>query len=180
MTDAQEGRFQKLNIDQLHLRKVLPRLTLRRVVKRRPRDRPQCALLTNRQVRMIALNHPAPHFPPKGLSFLSKKELATASSPILACRSLTGSSSMTGYRVQTHRTRHPAAPVSIDCSSSPLGVCIRTPAGNRGTPDLLASSDAVSSPFNASSATFALNSRACCFRFDIFDPLQGEDQQAAN
>ncbi|CAN0601862.1 unnamed protein product, partial [Ectocarpus sp. 12 AP-2014] len=36
------------------------------------------------------------------------------------------------------------------------------------------------SPFSDSSATFALNSGACCFRFDIFDLLRGEDQQTAN
>ncbi|MEO1950157.1 hypothetical protein, partial [Thioclava sp.] len=32
----------------------------------------------------------------------------------------------------------------------------------------------------ASSATFALNSVACCVRFDISAPLLGEDQQTAN
>lgn len=32
----------------------------------------------------------------------------------------------------------------------------------------------------ASSATFALNSGACCVRFDISDLLLGEDQQTAN
>jgi hypothetical protein len=37
-----------------------------------------------------------------------------------------------------------------------------------------------SPPFSASSATFALNSGACCFRFDIFHLLRGEDQQTAN
>ncbi len=46
--------------------------------------------------------------------------------------------------------------------------------------DRLASSAAVSSPFRASSATFALNSGACCFRFDISDLLLVEDQQTAN
>ena len=36
------------------------------------------------------------------------------------------------------------------------------------------------SPFRASSATFALNSGACCLRFDISDLLLVEDQQTAN
>jgi hypothetical protein len=43
---------------------------------------------------MIALNHPAPHVPPQGLSFLSRKELATTSSPILPlmdCKQTTAS-----------------------------------------------------------------------------------------
>ena len=40
------------------------------------------------------------------------------------------------------------------------------------TPNRLASSDAVCSPFSASSATFALNSGLCCFRFDIVGLLK--------
>jgi len=48
------------------------------------------------------------------------------------------------------------------------------------TPSRLAGSDTVASPFSASSATFALNPGACCFRFDIFDLLRGEDQQTAS
>src|SRR5690606_20498430 len=36
-------------------------------------------------------------------------------------------------------------------------------------PKRLANSDTVSSPFNASRATFALNSGECCLRFDISD-----------
>ena len=70
-------------------REVLVRLTLRRIVKGRTRDLQQSALPADRQVQMVAFDHAAPHFPPQGFSFLSKKELATASSPILACRSLT-------------------------------------------------------------------------------------------
>jgi hypothetical protein len=44
----------------------------------------------------------------------------------------------------------------------------------------LASSAAVSSPFRASGATFALNLGACCLHFDISDLLLVEDQQTAN
>ena len=92
--------------------------------------------LTDRQVRMVAFDHGAPHFPPQDLSFLSKKELATALAgslepspmvlepvahplatvhppihPIFACRSLTWFSSMTGALRMPH-SKTPDAPSS--------------------------------------------------------------------
>jgi len=48
------------------------------------------------------------------------------------------------------------------------------------TPNRLASSLTVPSPFSASNATFALNSGRCCFRFDMSDLLCIEDQQTTN
>ena len=38
---------------------------------------------------MVRFNHAPPHLPPQGFSFFSQNELATATSPIRACRSLT-------------------------------------------------------------------------------------------
>jgi hypothetical protein len=43
---------------------------------------------------VVTLYHPAPHFPVQGLTFRDKKSLATANSPILACRSRTVSSAI--------------------------------------------------------------------------------------
>lgn len=89
LSNAEERRVEELHIDQPHQRKVLLGLSLRRIVERRPRDRQQRALSAHGKVRMVAFDHTAPQFPPQGSSSLSKKELATAGSPILACRSLT-------------------------------------------------------------------------------------------
>ncbi|MGR3397955.1 MAG: hypothetical protein ACU0DH_05750 [Paracoccus sp. (in: a-proteobacteria)] len=50
----------------------------------------------------------------------------------------------------------------------------------RGTPNRLASLDTVASPFNASSAPFAVISGACCLPFDIDDLSRGEDQHTAD
>lgn len=78
LPDTEEGRFQELFVDQPHEGKVLRGLPLQGVIEGRARDRQQLALLSDRQLRMIRLNHAAPHFPPQGFSFLSKKELSTA------------------------------------------------------------------------------------------------------
>jgi len=71
-TNTEERRIQELHVDQPHQREVLLGLTLRRVIERRPGNRQQRALLVDGQVRMVAFDHAAPHFPPQGLSFLSK------------------------------------------------------------------------------------------------------------
>ena len=84
LTDTIERRLQELLIDQTHQRQIERRFALGFVVERRARDRQQTALLGNRQAGMIHLNHGLPHLPVQGLSFRSKKSLATASSPILA------------------------------------------------------------------------------------------------
>lgn len=41
-------------------------------------------------------------------------------------------------------------------------------------------SASVSPPFRASKTIFALNSSACCLRFDVSDLLPAEDQQTSN
>ena len=69
----------------------------------------QLALPPNRQIRVVRLDHAAPHVPPQGFSFRSKKELATASSPILAWSSFTCSSSISGF-LRFPRSNTPDAP----------------------------------------------------------------------
>ena len=94
-----------------------------------------------------------------------------AHSPILACKSLTCSSSISGV-FRPPRSKTPDAPSSKARFHWWIIV--------GWTPNRLASSLTVSSPFSASNATFALNSGWCCFRFDIVDLLRVEDQQTTN
>ncbi len=89
LANTKERRFQKLFIDHTHQIEVQFCLTLRLVIKRRPGDRQQSALPRNLQIWKVRLNHLTPHLPVQGLSLRSKKSLATANSPILACKSLT-------------------------------------------------------------------------------------------
>ena len=72
-------------------------LALRRVVKRRARDRQKEALRPDRQRGVGTFKHPAPHVPVQGLSFRDKKSLATASSPSLACNDRTVYSSTSAF-----------------------------------------------------------------------------------
>jgi len=65
-------------VDLHHPVEVQRRYALRRVLKRRPRDRQQPALRPERQLGMGWFDHPPPHFPIQGLSFRDKKSLATA------------------------------------------------------------------------------------------------------
>ena len=198
-------------IDLPHQSEVLLRLALGRAGERRTRDRQQLALPADRQVRVVRLDHAAPHVPPQGFSFRSKKELATVSplslGPMafqwLDPRSWRGAPSSAprqppascGPRVRTHPRRLRAGLASMDGSSSPyvtfakrmhcrsemhpepacqLGGVVRAYAAP------LARRSLQPSPFRASNATLALNSGACCFRFDISDLLLVEDQQTAN
>ena len=64
-----------------------------------------------RESGMTRLDHAASHFTPQGLSFLDKKSLATANSPILACSSFTCASSISGCR-RPPRANTPGAPSS--------------------------------------------------------------------
>jgi len=136
-------------INNAHQVEVHLALALRLLVERGLRDRQQGTLLANRQARQVWFNPLAPHLPVQGLSFLAKKSLATASSPILACRSLTCSSSTSGA-FRPPRSNTPNKP----SSRARLHRCIIVGC----TPKRLASSLTVSSPFSASNATLALNS----------------------
>ncbi len=97
--------------DQPHQAEVHPGLALRLVIKRRPRECRQAPLRPDRQRLVGALNHPAPHLPVQGLSASSKKSLATAGSPILACSDRTVYSS-TSAVFFAPRSKMSAAPSS--------------------------------------------------------------------
>lgn len=60
---AVKRRLQELLINHAHQFEVHLALALRLVVKRRPLDRQQHALLTNRQARQVRFNHLALHVP---------------------------------------------------------------------------------------------------------------------
>jgi transposase-like protein len=74
--------------------------TLREWVKQAEKDRSLRALLADRQARQVWVNNLAPHLPVQGFSFLARKSLATASFPILACRSFICSSSVVNGRLR--------------------------------------------------------------------------------
>jgi hypothetical protein len=90
---------------------------------------------------VIGFNHAASHFPPPGLGFLSKKELATALAgslgPVAFTRQFTRfwrgvlspaprrSRASFDRRVRTHRMRPREVHVSINGSSSPLTHALR-------------------------------------------------------
>ena len=112
---AVERGLQKLLVDQQHQVEVHRRLALRRVIERRSRDRQQAALRPDRQLGVVPFDHATPHFPVQGLSFRDKKSLATASSPILACRSRTVSSATSAATAALPpRSKMPAAPSRSD------------------------------------------------------------------
>ena len=83
LAHAIKRRLQELLIDQEHQIEVHLALAFRFIVKRRPRDRQQLALLADGQGGIGRFNHLASHLPVQGLSFLAKKSLAMANSPIL-------------------------------------------------------------------------------------------------
>lgn len=57
-----------------HQAEVLFNLAFGGVVESRARDRRQLALLADRQIRVVRLDHAERHFPPQGFSFRSKKK----------------------------------------------------------------------------------------------------------
>lgn len=89
LAGTEERRLHELLVDPPHQAEVLFGLVLGRLVERRARDRQQLALLADRQVRVVRLDHAAFDFPPQRFSFRSKTGLATASSPTLAWSSVT-------------------------------------------------------------------------------------------
>jgi hypothetical protein len=109
LLDAIERRFEEPLVNHPHQGEVYHHLAHQFVVKRRLRDRQQAALCPDRQARMALLDHPASHLPVQGLSFLDKKSLATASSPIFACSDRTVSSSISDALLPT-RSKMSAAP----------------------------------------------------------------------
>jgi hypothetical protein len=60
-------------VGRLHQIRVLSGLSLRFVVKRRPRVRQQGPLPANRPAPDVRLMHPAPHLPVQGVRFPGKK-----------------------------------------------------------------------------------------------------------
>ena len=101
----------------------------------------------------------------------SERQLATKSSPILACCSLACSSSIFGAFLPP-RSNAPDAP----SSSARFQHCITV----GRTPNWLDVPDTVQWAFKASGASYALNSGLRFFRFDISDLLSSESQQTEN